>query len=316
MLCYNLELTRPRGAAYINMLQRIARASAGGTEGDRSTLNAAQQSFALPVIWLSITCLDAPLVALVWQWIFAEAFHVHLATVERLALFLTAWLIYLADRFADSFSIPNRAPVSARQRFCAAYRKTWIALGLTLTAAAAIIAAAFLTHRTLVIGGIIATAISIYLLINHLASFVWRTLPIKEVTIGCLFALGTLTAINCADHRFFLAVILFSMLCSLNCLSISVWEGELDRAQGKVSFGSVHPLLAFVPQVGCWFLAAVALLATSFYPLRPIALCIAFSALLLGFLHSLPAFPCDMRVACADLVLLTPVSVCVLRTIG
>jgi len=31
-----------------------------------------------PVIWLSLLCLDAPLVALMWQWLFARTYDVKL----------------------------------------------------------------------------------------------------------------------------------------------------------------------------------------------------------------------------------------------
>jgi hypothetical protein len=50
-----------------------------------------------PVVWLNLLCLDAPIVAVTWQWLFARTFGAHLNLSLRVLLFLTAWLIYLAD---------------------------------------------------------------------------------------------------------------------------------------------------------------------------------------------------------------------------
>ena len=75
-----------------------------------------------PITWLSVTSLDAPLVAIVWQQMFARAAHISIAPAARVALFATAWLIYLADRLADSFTIPTGAAMSARQGFAVAHR--------------------------------------------------------------------------------------------------------------------------------------------------------------------------------------------------
>ena len=70
-----------------------------------------------PLLWLNLVCLDAPLVAICWQWIFAYNFHLSVPPGHRAALFLTAWLIYLADRFGDSLSLVAGQPNSARQQF-------------------------------------------------------------------------------------------------------------------------------------------------------------------------------------------------------
>src|SRR5207247_4400738 len=78
-----------------------------------------------PVIWLSLLCLDAPLVALVWQWLFARTYHVKLDFSSRAALFLTAWLIYLIDRWVDTIKLPSEAPISLRHRFCKKRVRLW-----------------------------------------------------------------------------------------------------------------------------------------------------------------------------------------------
>ena len=41
-----------------------------------------------PVVWLNIFCLDAPIVAVSWQWLFAHTFQAHLDLALRGLLFL------------------------------------------------------------------------------------------------------------------------------------------------------------------------------------------------------------------------------------
>src|SRR5437660_1218002 len=78
-----------------------------------------------PIIWLSLLCLDAPLVAVAWQWLFARSFGARLPLSLRVLLFLTAWLIYLGDRFADTIRLPAASPISLRHRFCREHMVGW-----------------------------------------------------------------------------------------------------------------------------------------------------------------------------------------------
>jgi len=71
-----------------------------------------------PFVWLNLVCLDAPLVAVSWHWLLADVFQIAIPRGTTAALFLTAWLIYLTDRFVDSVSLDQRTAVSLRQRFC------------------------------------------------------------------------------------------------------------------------------------------------------------------------------------------------------
>ena len=55
--------------------------------------SAAPRAAYSPVVWLSLVCLDAPIVAVAWQWLFARVFGAHLTLSLCFLLFLTAWLI-------------------------------------------------------------------------------------------------------------------------------------------------------------------------------------------------------------------------------
>jgi hypothetical protein len=262
-----------------------------------------------PLTWLSAICLDAPVVAVTWQWLFASAFGAIVALPNRLALFLTAWLIYLADRFADCVSIAAGTPMSARQRFCAKHQAISIVLILLLVVIDSSICLTLIEPRTRVIGSAIAGAIAIYLALNHFAGWIWQRLPVKEMIVGFLFASGTLAPINCTEFRFVVSAILFGILCSLNCLSISVWERDLDIAQGKESFATGHPQLLWLPQAACLGLGVLALGMAIGSDGRIISLCLTSSAIFLAFLNRVSCLPRDERVALADIVLLTPLVV-------
>ncbi|MDQ6654935.1 MAG: hypothetical protein M3Y80_03880, partial [Verrucomicrobiota bacterium] len=127
-----------------------------------------------PLTWLNLVCLDAPLVAVSWAWLFARSFGINVAAGGMCALFLTAWLIYLADRFGDSIRLDPRAPSSLRQRVCLRNAKAWLALVFLVTAADAGVVISQLGARELRVGAVVGTCAVAYLLVNQLRPALWR----------------------------------------------------------------------------------------------------------------------------------------------
>ena len=235
----------------------------------------------------------------------------------RAALFLTAWLIYLIDRLADALSLQADSPRSVRQQFCLCHKKFWLAL---IPAVAMIDAAIVLLHlnRDVLMPGICLSGIAaVYLAVNYAFNEVWEIIPLKEITIGFLFSAGTLLALipnltptlsTTGRSPALLAMLLFGILCSLNCMSIAVWERELDRAQGKHSIATRYPAIGVPVRVFCIILAVAALLlATASASLLPIAMSLSAGAALLAILN-FASVGRDERTALADLVLLTPLA--------
>lgn len=267
---------------------------------------------AVPIVWLNLVCLDAPLVAVAWLWIFARTFRVPLQIGNAVALFLTAWLIYLADRFVDSSSLKPNTPHSLRQDFCRRHRVIWIASVTLIAGFDAYVIWRTTAIQTFLVGSVVGILALIYLVVNHPLGLIWRSLPAKELAIGTLFAAGTIVALlprvpltpECA-----LAAVSFAALCSLNCISIARWESELDRAQRKVSIATRHPrAVQYVGRI-CVFLALAVFAAAIGFPSEAtIFVCISVSALLLTGLNvSSRSLGTNERAALADLVLLTPV---------
>ena len=274
-----------------------------------------------PLVWLNLVCLDAPLVAVSWQWLFARAFQVPLTNSARLTLFLTAWLIYLVDRLADGWSLHPMEPLSLRQRFCRRHQRIWIVAMPLLVLADSVLISQQLDRGTIHVGLVVGALSLVYLAINYWLGKMWRFVPVKEVCIGCLFASGTVAAV--VPHiglsaMFLVAFAFFAALCSLNCITIAIWERDLDLMQGKNS------IVTRWPNVGSWFPTATITLATCAILIGSIAktatslyYCIALSAFVLSAVDSLGKwFGRDERTAMADLVLLTPLLLLVLKTLA
>ena len=276
-----------------------------------------------PSVWLNLLCLDAPLVAIAWLLLFARSFGVRLQIGNAVALFLTAWLIYLADRFADAFTLKPGLPRSLRQQFCLRHREIWIATLALVAGFDAYVIWRTTAVQTFLAGAIVGLVAVVYLVVNHPLGLIWRSLPAKELAIGTLFAAGTVVALlppPPITPSFAIAIFAFAALCSLNCISIASWESDIDRAQGKVSIATLHP--AIIGQVGrlCLALAAGTLvLAVIYRSAAALFGCVSVSALLLGSLNAScnfkegrftnrRSFGRDERTALADLVLLTPVA--------
>ena len=271
-----------------------------------------------PLIWLNLVCLDAPLVAISWQWIFGCTLHLIVPVGHRLALFFTAWLIYLADRFGDSTSLRSSQPKSLRQEFCLRYGNIWLRVIIGVGMIDAVVVFKAVDYATLMPGAIVGGVTIAYIAINHARNEVWQTMPLKELAIGSLFAAGTLVGV--APHVFAVqptiisVAILFATLCWLNCVSIAIWERNLDRVQTRHSIATlwldVNLLVRAVLPI---FLIGCGLLVALDFLLLPIALCLATSGLLLGALYFVPV-SCDERTALADVVLLTPLVLLLLRS--
>jgi hypothetical protein len=287
-----------------------------GAQGDRVGSLARR-----PLVWLNVLCLDAPLVAIAWQGLFAHAIHVDLAAADRVALFLSAWVIYLGDRWFASVASPGGASRSLRERFCLRHRRGWIVWSLVVLSLDWFVAWRFLERRTFVMGLLLAGVVVAYLVTNSTFSRLWATIPVKEVAVGVLFAAGTLLVFAPSPPSrscgFGGAAALFACLCSLNCMSIAVWERPLDRALGRHSIatrwsGLTRPIvigaIALVP--------ACAALVLCDRDLGSLAACLGASLLLLAALHRGTTAALDERTALADLVLLTPCVVLVLESVA
>lgn len=264
-----------------------------------------------PVTWLNLLCLDAPIVAVTWQWLFARSFDISLTAPPRITLFLTAWCIYLADRFADTLALREEDPKSMRQAFCQNYRREWLGLLFGVGLLDIWLVTRHLDEPTIVVGLLIGLAATGYLATNFWLGRIWWIVPAKEICIGVLFATGTVAALIPRiqiNLLFIVSLVFFAALCSLNCISIAVWECELDCAQDKNSIATRFPGAAqYLKMSGlvltglCGVTAIMGSVATMLF------IFIGISALLLAALDlARSVIARDQRTALADLVLFAP----------
>jgi hypothetical protein len=269
---------------------------------------------ASPLLWLSLLCLDAPLVAISWQALFGRAFHAPVTIGARVVLFLTTWCIYLGDRLADVATLSPVQPCSGRQRHCRRHFSFWrnALVALALLDLACIVF--LLDAQMIVVGLVLGVIVIFYLAANHFAHRYWRRLPLKEALVGTLFSLGSVAVFLPANAQpaFFYSALLLAAVCTLNCVHVAAWERPLDVLQRKTSIATCFPA------VGAWFPLAtwlLALLCAMGFALdvapRTVMAALALSTVLLGALHA-SRLPVDQRTALADLALAIPlVIVCV-----
>ena len=194
-----------------------------------------------PLLWLTVLSLDAPVVAVLWQLLFARSFNARLGPDITILLGLVVWLVYVADRMLDALKAPPRGAEATRHAF---YRRHLWAFLFPLFAGFAIAAWMSLTQldaKTFRDGFIILLFVGVYLLVVHLVSPGRDWLP-KEMLVGVLFALGTCfpvwerttenTAVLVAPY------LLFTALCWLNCAAIE--HEEWTRLRER-QFGLPHP---------------------------------------------------------------------------
>jgi hypothetical protein len=173
-------------------------------------------------------------------------------------------------------------------------------------------------YATLMWGAIVGGMTFAYLAINHAGNKAWKAIPLKELVIASLFAAGTLLGVPphilAVKPTFISAAIFFATLCWLNCVSIAIWERNLDCTHGRHSIATVWPYVKMLLRaVFPILLLGCALLVVFDFKLWPIALCLATSGLLLGALYFAPVSG-DERTALADLVLLTPLMLLLVRS--
>ena len=256
-----------------------------------------------PWLWPNLLSLDAPLVAAVWQDFVARSFHVPLRPAGRIALFLTVWAIYIADRLLD-VRRPANAAESARHRFYRRYRASAGALLAVLLAADFAIVAFWLRPAVLRNGLAPLAAVLVYLAALNIGPS-QRRIP-KEFAVAFLFTTGTFLVAWTNDPASPLALLLpavaFFVLCLANLAAIERWEAaELRRTAPPA-----HPAaraLARAALVWIPLFAAAALAGAR----DPWYAAVALSAAAIAGLLCLGGrLPLDARRVLVDAALLTP----------
>ncbi|MCA8978001.1 MAG: hypothetical protein KDC98_24965 [Planctomycetes bacterium] len=263
--------------------------------------------------WPTILSLDAPIVAVCWQWMLAAVVAVRLQWHHAVLLAAMTWLVYAADRWIEGFLLAPGQVRTWRHWFYQRWRWHCLAAWLVVAAAGLVVAATRLSRAEGMAGAVLSVPVLVYLLSHQLVHrrHPWR-LP-KEILIAVLFALGTACLAylhaEAAPERLVAPLLLFALLCFANCALIAVWETEVDRCHAQTSLVLQFPRSRGPLRALPWAIAAAAawLAWQQDGAPRIAAGCAAASGLLLGALD-LGHQRCGRQLArvLADVALMTP----------
>jgi hypothetical protein len=253
-------------------------------------------------LWPNLLSLDAPVIAVVWQAFLAQRYELPLRLAGRIALFLTVWGIYIADRLLD-VRHPAATAESARHRFYRRHRTLAIALLAALFVADLAIAVLWLRPAVLLNGLVPLAAVLLYLIALNLT----HCQIAKELVVAFVFTTGTFLVAWTNDPASPITLLApaaaFLLLCLANLTSIEKWEGEELRP------GSAPPHVttrALVRAARVWvpLLAAASLVRAR----DPWYLAIGISAAAIaGLLYAGRRIPVEARRVLVDAAMLAPV---------
>ncbi len=113
--------------------------------------------------WASVLSLDAVFVAVVWQQLLMRVFCKRSTNwSEGVALGLTVWLIYVADRLLDGAKLDVQRPHTLRHRFYRRHRRLFISLWIVGLLANTLVVVRWLPMELVQNGLFLASAVLVY----------------------------------------------------------------------------------------------------------------------------------------------------------
>lgn len=81
-------------------------------------------------LWLNVLSLDAPLVAVLWQWALARTYGVQMDPITYSTLGLAVWLIYVVDRVLDTCPVDGSRVLQTRHLYYRQHHRffAWVAI--------------------------------------------------------------------------------------------------------------------------------------------------------------------------------------------
>jgi hypothetical protein len=262
-------------------------------------------------LWPHVLSLDAPIVAIVWQHWWARAAGVQIPWFQDAILALGVWMIYLADRLADTRPAAGGTPQTARHAFSSRHRRVLLPLLGCVAFGPVVLTLTEVPARQIAAGfGLLLVAGWYFWLIHRQRPSHWARFVPKEAFVGAIFAFGTTFFVTWRSGlppwHVGVSRVLFAVLCFLNCALITQWETSVQDRAEPTSLLNAFPWLDGRLGVGCMWLAAAAGLLTAgagWVAFLPVAL----GALALAWLdHQRATISPDGLRVLADFALLAP----------
>ena len=264
-------------------------------------------------LWPHLLSLDAPLVAVVWQGWWARSAGGRLSWAQEAILGGGVWLIYLADRLADTAAAAPGGHETARHVFYRRHQRGMRLLAVTVFLVLAGLAPWTLDARQFVAGlGLLALAGGYFWLVHRRADGGWARILPKEALVGAMFAAGTLFfvlgRVDVSRSETLLSGGVFGGLCFFNCALITKWERKPSDLRDVTSLLNAFPWITAHLGAGCVCLALLAGIGGSLgHTHGGVILPVIVSAMLLAALDRCrDRFSIDALRVLADAALLTP----------
>lgn len=185
-------------------------------------------------LWPNMAGIDAALIAIAWQWLFAASVDQNISPSAQLVLGLSVWLSYMADRLYDVRRHPMDRLLSLRHRFAKTYRKPLWSLWFIVLALDIGIAIKNLSTEQLIHGCVLLVACLLYTFLSQIYSK--RFFP-KELIVALIFTAGVIVFMQSLPSP--LAIFCLAVTCFVNCLILGHKEQAVDRALRVQSLTSI-----------------------------------------------------------------------------
>lgn len=265
--------------------------------------------------WLTVLSLDAPIVALLWQWQLSRIAGAAPGGARVFVLGISVWLAYAADRWIEGWRVAPHRIRTQRHSFYQRMRWPVAVVWALLLAAAVGVSVAALDRRAWIGGLLLLALVALYLLSHQLVHRHRRGRVPKEACVALLMGGGAAVFVvapaGAALRPLAAPLALFVLLCFANCALISSWERAVDESHGAVSLARQFRRGAAFSRAFPWLLAGAALLVAGAArgPARAAALCAAASSLLLVAIdRSQPRIGWPLARVLADVALMTPLA--------
>ncbi|HMD22254.1 MAG TPA: hypothetical protein VKH40_18150 [Alloacidobacterium sp.] len=197
----------------------------------------------MAVYW-HLLSLDAPTVAALWCWSFGRVAHIDLPRLGPLLLAVGTWLVYVADRILDGMDRANLERLRERHFFYLQHRTAFLMMGAIVSPVFAWVVFTRMSPAVrLEDAAVFAVAALYFLLVHAHGRAAERWLP-KELAVGVLFAAATAVPAwaRIAGERLSLVpvVVVFALLCWINCVAIESWESSADLAHTTTAWAARH----------------------------------------------------------------------------
>jgi hypothetical protein len=270
-------------------------------------------------LWPNVLSLDAPLVAVVWMWMFAKSWRViwYPHTIYLLVAGVV-WGIYVMDRLIDSrVREPEVGGGTPRHRFHGKHSRAF-GVVLAVVAVVCLVLLGSLPPSLWLHGSFVLLFVVGYFMLAFLQDGGGGAY-LKNALAGLAFAYGVTVGIHFyrpASNLFWLLispeVLAFAVLCMLNITAIDFWE-MARRASSPDEKGADELLLTLLLIVLAAFALLMAVQANEYT--KPFYYAVMISAAALQVINRVRSrFSLDSLRVLADVAMLLPLPLFIVQT--